>query len=53
MMLYDRWAEERGWPPEVVRRLRRKELFWLPIIRAAKSDAAERLATLEQAKNKG
>lgn len=47
MLLYDRWAEERGWPPEVVRRLRRQELFWLPIIKAAKQDAAEQLAKAE------
>lgn len=42
--MYDRWADERGWPPEVVRRLRRQEMFWLPIISAAKRDAAEQLA---------
>jgi hypothetical protein len=52
MLMYDRWADERGWPPEVVRRLRRKELFWLPVIKTAKQDAAEQLAVLEQAKNK-
>jgi hypothetical protein len=43
MLLYDRWADERGWPPEVVRRLRRKELFWLPVIKAAKAEAAGQL----------
>jgi hypothetical protein len=43
MFLYDRWADERGWPPEVVRRLRRQELFWLPVVRAAKAAAAEQL----------
>lgn len=52
MLLYDKWAEERGWPPEVVRRLRRKELFWLPIVRSARQDAAEQLAAIEAAKNK-
>jgi hypothetical protein len=47
MLLYDRWADERGWPPEVVRRLRRKELFWLPIVRQAKADAIEALRPRE------
>jgi hypothetical protein len=44
MLEYDRWADERGWPPEVVRRLRRKEKFWLPIVQRAKRDAAEQLS---------
>jgi len=47
MMLYDRWADERGWPPEVVRRLRRKELFWLPLVKAAKTDAAAQIRAME------
>jgi hypothetical protein len=50
MFLYDRWAEERGWPPEVVRRLRRQELYWLPIIQQAKREAAEQIAKVEAAK---
>jgi hypothetical protein len=47
MLMYDRWADERGWPPEVVRRLRRQELFWLPVIKAAKAEAVETLAKVK------
>lgn len=43
MLAYDRFADEHGWPPEVVRRLTVKELFWLPVIRAARQEAAEQL----------
>ena len=52
MLLYDKWAEERGWPPPVVRQLRRQELFWLPIIKAARQEAAEQVAAIEAAKTK-
>jgi hypothetical protein len=45
MLLYDRFADEPWhWHPRQVDKLRRKELFWLPVIRAAKQDAAESLA---------
>jgi len=44
MLEYDRWADERGWPPEVVRRLRRQERFWLPVVKAAKADAIRQLS---------
>jgi hypothetical protein len=47
MFVYDRFAEERGWPPEVVRRLTRKELFWLPVISAAKAAAAEQVSKID------
>ena len=44
MFTYDRFADERGWDPRIVDRLTRAELFWLPVISAAKRDAAEQLA---------
>lgn len=52
MMTYDRFAEERGWHPRDVDRLTRDELFWLPVIKAARQDASEQLAAMEMAKNK-
>ena len=52
MLLYDRFAEERGWPPRVVDELSREELFWLPVISAAKRDAAEQVAKYEAAQNR-
>ena len=44
MLTYDRFADERGWHPRQVDALTRAELFWLPVIRAAKEDAAQQLA---------
>ena len=44
MLTYDRFAEERGWNPRVVDELTPEELFWLPVIHAARQDAAEQLA---------
>ena len=52
MLLYDRWLDERGMHPRDVDRLTRDELFWLPVIKMAKTDAAEQLAAIEAAKNK-
>lgn len=46
-MLYDRFAEERGWTPRQVDELTREELFWLPVIQAARQDAAGQVARLE------
>ena len=43
MMLYDQFADERGWHPRQVDQLTREELFWLPVIREAKQDTAEQL----------
>jgi hypothetical protein len=43
MMLYDQFADERGWTPRQVDQLTRAELFWLPVISAAKREAAEAL----------
>lgn len=44
MLTYDRFADERGWTPRQVDQLTRAELFWLPVIAAAKRDAAAQLA---------
>ena len=52
MLLYDRWLDERGMHPRDVDRLTRDELFWLPVIKMAKTDATEQLAAIEAAKNK-
>jgi hypothetical protein len=43
MMTYDQWLSERGMHPRDVDRLTRDELFWLPVIQAAKQDAAAQL----------
>ncbi len=50
MMTYDQFADERGWTPRQVDQLTRAELFWLPVITAAKRDAAE---ALDKAQSKG
>lgn len=42
--MYDRFADERGWDPRTVDELTAEELFWLPVIKAAKADAAETVA---------
>ena len=42
MLTYDRFADERGLHPRDVDQLSRAELFWLPVIREAKEDAARR-----------
>jgi hypothetical protein len=46
-MTYDRFAEERGWTPRQVDELTRDEIFWLPVIRAARLDAADQVAKVE------
>jgi hypothetical protein len=43
MMIYHKFAEAYGWPPEVVNKLTRKQMYWLPVIRDAASEAAETL----------
>ena len=48
--MYDKFAEERGWTPRQVDELSREELFWLPVIKAARAEASEQIAKLE-AKN--
>ena len=52
LLTYDRFAEERGWTPRQVDELTRDEIFWLPVIRAARMDASEQVARLD-AKNLG
>ena len=44
MMTYDQWLEERGMHPRDVDRLNRDELFWLPVIKAARLDASAQVA---------
>ena len=44
MLTYDKFADERGWNPRIVDELTDDELFWLPVIQAAKADAASQLA---------
>jgi hypothetical protein len=43
MMYYESFAELWGWTPSQVDELTDEQLEWLPIIRAAKHDAAEQL----------
>ena len=38
-MVYHRFAEAYGWPPSVVDKLTRKQLFWLPVIKEATAEA--------------
>jgi hypothetical protein len=52
MLVYDRFAEERGWTPRQVDELTDEEIFWLPVIRAARADAAETLAKVAAAQGK-
>jgi hypothetical protein len=52
LLTYDRFAEERGWDPRVVDELTRDELFWLPVIKAARAEAAEQVAKAEAASNR-
>ena len=40
-MIYRKFAKAYNWPPEVVRRLRLDELFWLPVIDDAETAAVE------------
>jgi len=49
LMMYERFAEAYGWPPRVVDQMTREELFWLPVIRDAKADAAELMAKIRSA----
>ena len=48
MLLYDKFAGEPWhYHPRDVDRLTRDELFWLPVIRDAKAEAAETLAKVQ------
>ena len=52
MLLYDRFAEERGWTPRQVDELTDEEAFWLPVIKQAKAEAAEQIAKADAAQGK-
>jgi hypothetical protein len=52
MMTYDKFSDERGWDPRVVDELYDDELFWLPVIKAAKTEAARQVAAVEAAQAK-
>lgn len=43
MVIYDWFAEARGWPPQVVDELDLDQVYWLPILKAARSQAIETL----------
>jgi hypothetical protein len=53
MLTYDRFSDERGWDPRVVDELYDDELFWLPVIAAAKREAAAQVARVEAAQQQG
>lgn len=44
MMVYDSFAETRGWDPRIVDELSLDELEWLPIITRARMVAREQLS---------
>ena len=50
MLTYAKFAEEHGWPPRIVDELYDDELFWLPVIKSAKQDAAAQVAALQEKK---
>jgi hypothetical protein len=52
MMTYDKFSDERGWDPRVVDELYDDELFWLPVIKTAKTEAARQVAAVEAAQAK-
>lgn len=52
MLTYDKFADERGWDPRIVDELYDDELYWLPVIAAAKADASRQLTAMEMANNK-
>ena len=45
-MLYRKFAKAYGWTPEMVRKLRVDELFWLPVIEDAETAAAETIQAM-------
>ncbi len=52
LLMYAQWLDERGMHPRDVDRLYRDELFWLPVIKTAKADAAQQIAAIEAGKAK-
>ena len=47
MMLYRKFAKAYQWTPEMVRRLRLDELFWLPVIEEAEAAAVEQIQAIQ------
>ena len=47
MMLYRKFAKAYQWTPEMVRRLRLDELFWLPVIEDAEAAAVEQIQAMQ------
>ncbi len=47
MGVYHKFAKAYGWLPEQVRRLRRAELFWLPVMDEAEDAAVERIQAMQ------
>lgn len=43
MLVYDYFAETRQWWPEIVDGLDLDQLYWLPVMKAARAAAAEQL----------
>jgi hypothetical protein len=52
MMLYRRFAKAFGWTPDMVRKLRVDELFWLPVIEEAEAAAVEQIAQIQAMQDK-
>ena len=48
MMIYNKFAEAYGWPPSVVDKLTRKQLFWLPVIKDATAAAIETYQSMHE-----
>lgn len=46
MGLYYKFAKMFGWPPEVVRKLRRAEMFWLPVMDEAGAAASAQIQAM-------
>ena len=46
-MIYRKFAKAYQWTPEMVRRLRLDELFWLPVIEEAEAAAAEQIQAMQ------
>jgi hypothetical protein len=44
MFTYERFAETYDWSPRIVDELTDDELFWLPVIRDAKTEAARQVS---------
>jgi hypothetical protein len=49
MLVYEQFSGAQEWHPRELDRLTDEELFWLPVVRAAKQEAAEVLAKVHAA----